>query len=126
MFSFTVKSCFALPLSCICLAATPAVEEHCKQDKPIKAATPWILVNTKVPLPAGGGAFQVGSVCHCMCVLGTSGAASILDHPGDLSPKAVPDAAEAFRNLFLVCHTKPTAVNLSLARRGEAWGFCFF
>ena len=69
---------------------------------------------------------------HCMCGiklyqsgLGTSGAASILEHqhPGDLSPRDLPDAAEAFRNVLLVYHTKPTAVDLSLAGRGEVWVF---
>lgn len=55
----------------------------------------------------------------------TSGGASILDHqhPVDLSPGDLPDAAEAFRNVLLVCYTKPTAVDLSLAGRGEVCVF---
>ena len=50
---------------------------------------------------------------------------SVLDHQhtGDLSPGDLADAAETFRNMLLVCHTKTTAVDLSLAGRGEAWGF---
>lgn len=51
-------------------------------------------------------------MCHHTCGLWTSGASSTLDHqqPGDLSLEDFTDAAEAFRNVLLVCHTNPTAV----------------
>lgn len=71
-------------------------------------------------------------MCHSVCGtkicqsgLGTSGAASVLDHqhPGDLSQGDLPDAAEAFKNVLLVCHTNPTAVDLTLSGRGEVHVF---
>lgn len=51
--------------------------------------------------------------------------ASSLDHQhlGDVPPGDLPDAAEAFRNVLLVCHTNPSAVDISLAGSGEAWDF---
>lgn len=71
-------------------------------------------------------------MCHCVCGtklyqngLGTSGAASVLNHqhPGDLSQGDLPDVAEAFKNVLLVCHTNPTAVDLTVSGRGEVQVF---